>query len=162
MNHCLDVPPSFAGSGYLPASRAALDLPAARDVVAKYPRFHVALDLYESSPTTPAALGALLGPFGQVREALDTGVEAMLADAKDPDQALKDAADESNRIIAEQPAARRLGDGWAAVRSRKAHFGLYVGMLSHHRRTASRRYWRLTGLPPNLLTGRKLESLSSW
>jgi sn-glycerol 3-phosphate transport system substrate-binding protein len=91
----------FAGSGYLPASHAALDLPASRDVVAQYPLFQVALDLYSSSPTTPAALGALLGPFWQVREALDTGVEAMLAGSKDPDQALKDAAEESNRIIAD-------------------------------------------------------------
>jgi sn-glycerol 3-phosphate transport system substrate-binding protein len=89
----------FAGSGYLPVSRAAVDLPAARDVVAKYPQFQVALDLYLSSPTTPAALGALLGPFWQVREALNTAMEAMLAGAKEPDQALEDAAEESNRII---------------------------------------------------------------
>jgi sn-glycerol 3-phosphate transport system substrate-binding protein len=91
----------FAGTGYLPVSRAAVDLPAARDVVVKYPLFQVALDLYMNSPTTPAALGALLGPFWQVREALNTGVEAMLAGTKDPDQALKDAAEESNRIIAD-------------------------------------------------------------
>jgi sn-glycerol 3-phosphate transport system substrate-binding protein len=89
----------FAGSGYLPVSRAAVDLPAARDVVAKYPLFQVAVDLYLNSPTTPAALGALLGPFWQVREALNTGVEAMLAGVKEPDQALEDAAAESNRII---------------------------------------------------------------
>jgi sn-glycerol 3-phosphate transport system substrate-binding protein len=91
----------FAGSGYLPVSRAAVDLPAARDVVAKYPLFQVALDLYLSSPTTPAALGALLGPFWQVREALNTGVEAMLAGAKEPDQALEDAAAKANQVIEE-------------------------------------------------------------
>jgi len=89
----------FAGTGYLPASRAAVDLPAAGDVVAKYPQFQVALDLYLNSPTTSAALGALLGPFWQVREALNTGVEEMLAGAKEPDQALEDAAAESNQII---------------------------------------------------------------
>jgi sn-glycerol 3-phosphate transport system substrate-binding protein len=91
----------FAGTGYLPANRAAVDLPASEDVVAKYPLFQVALDLYLNSPTTPAALGALLSPFWQVREALNTGVEAMLAGAKEPDQALKDAAVESNQIIEE-------------------------------------------------------------
>jgi len=91
----------FAGSGYLPVSRAAVDLPTARDVVAKYPLFQVALDLYLDSPTTPAALGALLGPFWQVREALNGGAEAMLSGAKEPDQALEDAAAESNRIIEE-------------------------------------------------------------
>jgi sn-glycerol 3-phosphate transport system substrate-binding protein len=91
----------FAGSGYLPVSRAAVDLPAARDVVAKYPLFQVPLDLYLNSPTTPAALGALLGPFWQVREELSRAVEAMLSGTKDPDQALKDAGAESNRIIEE-------------------------------------------------------------
>ena len=91
----------FAGTGYLPVSRAAVDMPAARDVIAKYPLFQVALDLYLNSPTTPAALGALLGPFWQVREALNTGAEAMLSGAKDPDQALEDTAAESNQIIEE-------------------------------------------------------------
>jgi sn-glycerol 3-phosphate transport system substrate-binding protein len=91
----------FAGTGYLPASRAAVDLPAAKDVIANYPQFQVPLDLYLNSPTTPAALGALLGPFWQVREELDRAVEAMLSGAKDPDQALEDAAAESNRIIEE-------------------------------------------------------------
>jgi sn-glycerol 3-phosphate transport system substrate-binding protein len=89
----------FAGSGYLPVSRAAVDLPAATDVIAKYPLFQVPLDLYLNSPTTSAALGALLGPFWQVREALNGGVEAMLSGAKEPDQALEDAAAESNGII---------------------------------------------------------------
>jgi sn-glycerol 3-phosphate transport system substrate-binding protein len=89
----------FAGSGYLPASRAAADLPAAKDVIAKYPLFQVPLDVYLNSPTTPAALGALLGPFWQVREALNSSVEAMLAGVKEPDKALEDAAAESNGII---------------------------------------------------------------
>ena len=91
----------FAGSGYLPTSHAALDLPAARDVTAKYPQFQVPVELYLNSPTTPAALGALLGPFAQVREEIMSAVEAMLSGAKDPDQALEDAAAESNRIIEE-------------------------------------------------------------
>ena len=91
----------FVGSGYLPASHAAVDLPAARDVIAEYPQFQVPLDLYLNSPTTPAALGALLGPFRQVRESINQAVEAMLSGAKDPDQALEDAAAESNRIIEE-------------------------------------------------------------
>jgi sn-glycerol 3-phosphate transport system substrate-binding protein len=98
----------FAGSGYLPASRAAADLPASRDVIAKYPLFQVPLDVYLDSPTTPAALGALLGPFWQVREALNSGVEAMLAGVKEPDKALEDAAAESNQII--ETYNERVGD----------------------------------------------------
>jgi sn-glycerol 3-phosphate transport system substrate-binding protein len=92
----------FAGSGYLPVSRAAIDLPAAKEVVAKYPQFQVPLDLYLNNPATSAAQSvALLGPFPQVREELSRAAEAMLAGAKDPDQALEDAATESDRIIEE-------------------------------------------------------------
>ncbi len=97
----------FAGSGYLPVSRAAIDLPTAKDVVAEYPLFQVAVDLYLDSPTTPAALGALLGPFWEIREELSHAVEAMLSGDKDPIAALEDAAAESNRIIEEYN--RRVG-----------------------------------------------------
>ena len=91
----------FAGTGYLPVNHSAVDLPAAKDVIAKYPLFQVPLDLYLNSPTTPAALYALLGPFSRVDEALYQGIEAMLSGAKEPDQALEDAAAGSNRIIEE-------------------------------------------------------------
>jgi sn-glycerol 3-phosphate transport system substrate-binding protein len=99
----------FAGSGYLPVRHSAIDQPAAKDVVAKYPQFQVPLDLYLESPTTPAALGAVLAPFYQVREALYQGIEAMLSGTKDPDQALEDAAARANQIIEEYN--RRVGEG---------------------------------------------------
>jgi len=89
------------GSGYMPANHAALDLPAVKDMFAKYPQFQVPLDLYLNSPTTPAALTALIGPFWQVREAVHQGEERMLSGAQDPDQALEDAAAESDQIIEE-------------------------------------------------------------
>ena len=91
----------FAGTGYLPANRSAVDLPAAKDVIARYPQFQVPLDLYLNSPTTPASLNALLGPFWQVDEALHQGADAMLSGAQDPVPALEDAAGEANRIIEE-------------------------------------------------------------
>jgi len=92
----------FAGTGYLPVSHSAIDQPVAKDVIAQYPLFQVPLDLFlNSTVTTPAALGAVLGPFHQVREALDQGVEAMLSGTKDPDQALEDAAASANQAIEE-------------------------------------------------------------
>jgi sn-glycerol 3-phosphate transport system substrate-binding protein len=91
----------FAGSGYLPVSRSAVDLPAAQDVVAKYPLFQVPLDLYRNTPATPATEGTILGPFQKVREAIFRGVEEMLSGSKDPDQALADAATNANQAIAE-------------------------------------------------------------
>ena len=89
----------FAGSGYLPVNHSAVDLPAAEGVIAEYPQFQVPLDLYLNSPTTPAALNALLGPFWRVDEALHQGAEAMLSGAKDPVAALEDAAASANQII---------------------------------------------------------------
>jgi sn-glycerol 3-phosphate transport system substrate-binding protein len=92
----------FAGTGYLPVSHSAVDQPAAKEVIAQYPLFQVPLDLYVSSEvTTPAALGAVLGPFHQVREALDQGVEAMLSGSADPTQALENAAAAANDAIEE-------------------------------------------------------------
>ena len=91
----------FAGSGYLPVNLSAIDQPAAKDVVAKYPAYQVALDLYRNSPMTPATLFPVLGPYWQVREAIYQGVERMLSGAKDPDQALEDADAEANQIIEE-------------------------------------------------------------
>jgi len=98
----------FAGSGYLPVSRSSVELPAARDIVGRYPHFQVALDLYLEAPATGASLGALVGPNGEVREAIAQGVEQMLAGAKDPIQALEDAAARSDRAIEEYN--ERVGD----------------------------------------------------
>ena len=91
----------FAGSGYLPVSRSSVDLPAAQDAVARYPLFREVLDLYLNTPANPAAVTAALGPYQKVREAVYRGEEEMLSGAKDPDQALKDAASNADAAIAE-------------------------------------------------------------
>jgi ABC-type glycerol-3-phosphate transport system substrate-binding protein len=61
----------------------------------------VALDLYLNTPATPATLMAALGPVKKVDEAVYRGVEEMLSGAKDPEQALEDAAAGANEAIAE-------------------------------------------------------------
>ena len=90
-----------AGTGYLPVSRSSVDLPAAQDLVARYPLFQVPLDLYRNTPATPATSGAILGPADQVAEIVYTAVEEMLVGGKDPTQALKDAAAKADETIAE-------------------------------------------------------------
>jgi sn-glycerol 3-phosphate transport system substrate-binding protein len=89
----------FAGSGYLPTRNSSYDLPAAQDIMAKYPGFRVAKDLFLSSPVTPATLGPLLGPFNEVREAMLQGLEETVVRDKDPVTAINDAAKEANEII---------------------------------------------------------------
>jgi sn-glycerol 3-phosphate transport system substrate-binding protein len=89
----------FAGSGQLPISRSSVELPAAREVLAQYPLFETALQQYLGVPANPASLGAIVGPFSEVREAMFVGVEEMLVGGKDPLDALNDAADRANQAI---------------------------------------------------------------
>jgi sn-glycerol 3-phosphate transport system substrate-binding protein len=89
----------FGGSGCLPVSRSSAELPAAREVLAQYPLFETALEQYLGVPANPASLGAILGPFPEVREAMQDGVEQMLVGGKDPIEALEDAAERANQAI---------------------------------------------------------------
>ena len=91
----------FAGSGYLPTRTSSYDLPAAQDIMAKYPGFGVARDIFLASPVTPATLGPLLGPFNEVRQAMLEGLEETVVRDKDPVEAINDAAEEANEIIEE-------------------------------------------------------------
>jgi sn-glycerol 3-phosphate transport system substrate-binding protein len=89
----------FAGSGYLPVRNSSYDLPAAQEIMAKYPQFRTAVDIFLRSPATPATLGPLLGPFTEVREAVIRGLEETVVRNKDPIAAINDAAKEADQII---------------------------------------------------------------
>jgi sn-glycerol 3-phosphate transport system substrate-binding protein len=91
----------YAGSGFLPVSISAYDLPAAKEIEAKYPQFKVAAELYLATSSSPATLGPLLGPQLDVSEFINKQIEEMLVGDKDPIEALNDAAKESNETIAE-------------------------------------------------------------
>ncbi|HJX62083.1 MAG TPA: ABC transporter substrate-binding protein [Dehalococcoidia bacterium] len=89
----------YAGSGYLPVSISAYELPAAKEIEAKYPQFKIAADLYLASSTTSAPLGPLLGPHLEVAEIIVRAGEEMLVGDKDPIDALDDAAEEANGVL---------------------------------------------------------------
>jgi sn-glycerol 3-phosphate transport system substrate-binding protein len=91
----------FAGSGYLSVRNSAYDLPAAQEIMAKYPQFRVPVDAFLASPATPATIGPLLGPFLEVRETVIRALEEISVRGKDPIEALNEAAEESNQIIQE-------------------------------------------------------------
>jgi sn-glycerol 3-phosphate transport system substrate-binding protein len=97
----------FAGSGYLPVRPSAYDLPAAKDIIAKYPEFRLPADLFAKTATTSAALGALIGPFQQVRNAMRAAIESMLSGDASADEAMSAAVKESNAAISDY--SRRLG-----------------------------------------------------
>jgi sn-glycerol 3-phosphate transport system substrate-binding protein len=91
----------FAGSGYLSVRDSAYDLPAAQEIMAKYPQFQVPVDAFLASPATPSTVGPLLGPFTEVRETTIVAQEEVAVAHKDPIEALNDAAEKSNQIIEE-------------------------------------------------------------
>ncbi|MGB6836369.1 MAG: ABC transporter substrate-binding protein [Dehalococcoidia bacterium] len=97
----------FAGSGYLPVRSSAYDYPAAQDIIARYPDFQLPADLFEKTETTAAALGPILGPFAEVREAVASAIESMVAGSASPDEAIEAAAEAGNEAISEYN--RRLG-----------------------------------------------------
>jgi len=91
----------FAGSGYLPVRNSAYDLPAAKEIIAQYPEFQIPVDLFAKTATTSAALGPLLGPFQQVRDAVRGAIESMLSGGAAPDEAMDAAAKNANVAIKE-------------------------------------------------------------
>jgi len=91
----------FAGSGYLPVRNSAYDLPAAKDIIAKYPQFEIPADLFAKTATTTAALGPLIGPFQQVRDAVRSAIESMLSGSASPDQAMAAAVKQANAAISD-------------------------------------------------------------
>jgi sn-glycerol 3-phosphate transport system substrate-binding protein len=97
----------FAGSGYLPVRNSAYDLPAAKDVMARYPEFQLPADLFAKTATTTAALGPLLGPFQQVRDAIKNAIESMVSGGARPDEAMEAAVKNANAVISDYN--RRVG-----------------------------------------------------
>ena len=91
----------FAGTGYLSVRNSAYDLPAAQEVMAKYPQFRTPVDVFLASPATPTTVGPLLGPFTEVRETVIRALEEIILSDKDPKEALDAAAEEANQIIEE-------------------------------------------------------------
>ena len=89
----------FVGSGFLPARVSAYDLEASQQVLAKYPYYQVPVDSFVGAPSTPATLGALIGPFSQVREIVAQGLEEVVVGGKDPVQALDDAAERATKEL---------------------------------------------------------------
>ena len=91
----------FAASGYLPVRLSAYDLGPSRQLLAKYPMYQVLVDLFVGTPSTPARLGPIIGPFSKVRETVAQAVEEMVSGGKDPVQALDDAADRATKDLHE-------------------------------------------------------------
>jgi len=91
----------YAGSGYLPVSISAFELPLAKEMETRYPQFKIAAQLYLAASSAPDSLGPLLGPQLDVHDSVFRAVEEMLLQNKDPVAAINDAAEEANDVIQE-------------------------------------------------------------
>jgi len=91
----------FAGSGYLPVRNSAYDLPAAKEIIARYPQFQIPADLFAKTATTTAALGPLLGPLQQVQDSITDAIESMISGSASPDEAMAAAVKNANASIKE-------------------------------------------------------------
>lgn len=97
----------YSGSGYLPLRLSARDLPAAKEVEAKYPPFHTAVEELMTTPRNEATAGPLVGPYAQIREAVTSALERMILQDVSPEDALREAAEKANQAI--EDYERRLG-----------------------------------------------------
>ena len=88
-----------AGTGYAPVTPAALDDPDLQDAWRRLPGLRVAYDQLRSVEPTPAALGPLVGPAHELREALAAATTAILAGA-DPVNELAEAAAQADALLA--------------------------------------------------------------
>jgi len=91
----------YAGSGFFPVNGKAFELPAAKEIEAKYPQFRIAADLYLAASVSPAPPGPLLGPTFDVSQIITRAIEEMLVGDKDPIDAINDAAKEANELLEE-------------------------------------------------------------
>ena len=97
----------YAGSGYLPIRRSALELEPSVQVQEEYPHFAIAVEQLQAAPGGPATAGAVIGPFAEIREAISSAIERMLLKGGSPEDVLRGAAEEANRAL--EDYARRVG-----------------------------------------------------
>jgi sn-glycerol 3-phosphate transport system substrate-binding protein len=86
-------------TGYFPVRVSSWDMEPAASLHRDFPQFTAARDQVLRSPQNAATAGAVIGPFTQVRESIETAFEQILVGGKTPKQALDRAAEDANRAI---------------------------------------------------------------
>jgi sn-glycerol 3-phosphate transport system substrate-binding protein len=86
-------------TGYFPVRVSSWDMGPAVSLHQEFPQFTSARDQVMRSPQNAATAGAVIGPFTQVRETIETAFEQVLVGGKTPAEALDKAAQDANRAI---------------------------------------------------------------
>lgn len=88
-----------ADTGYFPTRLSAYDEPIAVETREEFPQFETAVNQLRASPDNRATQGALLGPFGSVRDRVRQAFERVLIGGADPSEELEAAAKDATEII---------------------------------------------------------------
>ena len=87
------------GTGYFPIRKSAMALLEKEGWYDKFPNYKVAFDQLLQSKTSLATSGALIGVFPQLRDAVQSGIEKVYEGKASPEQALKEAAQKTNKEL---------------------------------------------------------------
>ena len=87
------------GTGYFPASNAAVEALEAEGWFDENPNFRTAFDQILAGNDTIAARGVLLGDFVIIRDIVGAAIEDAVVNGVDPQAALDVATEESNQIL---------------------------------------------------------------
>ena len=87
------------GTGYFPATNAAVEALEAEGWFEENPNFRTAFDQILAGNDTIAARGVLLGDFVIIRDVVGAAIEDAVVNGVDPQEALDTATEESNQIL---------------------------------------------------------------
>jgi len=88
------------GTGYFPIRKSAMKLLEEEGWFTKFPNYKVAFDQLLQTKTSLATQGALIGVFPQLREAVQSAIEKVYEGKATPESALKEAAQKTNKELA--------------------------------------------------------------
>lgn len=86
-------------TGYFPVTTKALDLPADKAWVAKYPQFSTAVNVLRAEQPSTATAGCALGTMPQSRKASEDGLEKAILKQAPAEQAMADAASSMDQVM---------------------------------------------------------------
>jgi sn-glycerol 3-phosphate transport system substrate-binding protein len=90
-----------AATGYLPVRKSAVSMPAVQQAWAKSPGYKIAYQQLTTGASSLATAGPVVGPYTEVRDAVNGQMAEILDKGKDPKLALADAAKNANKAIAD-------------------------------------------------------------
>lgn len=86
-------------TGYFPVTTAAHEEDVFKANIEQYPQFQTAIDQLHDS--APQYAGALMSVFSEARADVESGIEDMLNNDKDPAQVVQDLAEQINKAISD-------------------------------------------------------------